>query len=286
MSNCPEVGTTDSNIRNVVSVDVENWNSRPLVRKFGRGKSKDEYNMDGVLEGVRDTLAIFEKHNRTGTFFVLGTVANACPEAVELIAKHGHEIAIHGFHHRQLAELGKDKFEAEIQKSSSMIKKITGNVPRGFRAPNFSMTKETGWALDILEREGFSYDSSVMPGFNISSMKPTLGLGRRVYGLYKASHVNPFRSTTDSTDRIFEFPTIARRLLMLDLPAGGGFYLRVLGHDFILKAISNLNKRGASAMCYLHNWEISGIPNRGLPPGISQLANFGMPIINELSHIL
>jgi len=73
---------------------------------------------------------------------------------------------------------------------------------------------------------------------------------------------------------------------MLDLPAGGGFYLRALGYEFILKAIRNLNKRGASAMCYLHNWEISGVKREGLPPGISQLANFGIPVEGELSHIL
>jgi len=276
----------NAEISNVISIDVENWNCRPIVRKFERQNFHDEHNMEGVVDGVKDVLSLFKKYNRIGTFFVLGTVATLVPESVELIEQGGHEVAIHGFHHRRLEEFDREEFVREIQQSSLIIQKITGNKPQGFRAPNFSMTAGTGWALDVLQRAGFEYDSSIMPSFNVANSNFDLSFATSFRKVYRPSHANPLRQSSDPGDTILEFPTMARRFLGFNVPAGGGFYMRLLGHDFILKAIKNMNKHGAPAMFYLHNWEIRADRTGKLPRGISYIANFGIPATMHFRHIL
>lgn len=276
----------NNEVNNVISVDVENWNCRPIVRRFGQADSKDEFDMEGVVEGVRETLSIFRKYNRVGTFFVLGIVATIAPETVELIEREGHEVAIHGFHHRRLREFDRQEFERQIRWAVSIVRKIVGYSPKGFRAPNFSMTSTTGWVLDILQQEGFDYDSSIMPSLNVSNIGLGSGVATSPHRLYKPSHTNPLRQTENSRDTIVEFPTVARRFLRLNVPAGGGFYLRLLGANYMLRAVRSLNKRGVPAMLYLHNWEVNPGPTHKLARGAGFVANFGIPVTKHLSHLL
>ena len=55
------------------------------------------------------------------------------------------------------------QFENEIKYSVAILGKITGEKVRGFRAPTFSISNETIWALEILKKYNFDYDSSVFP---------------------------------------------------------------------------------------------------------------------------
>ena len=43
------------------------------------------------------------------------------------------------------------------------IEQACGVVVRGYRAPSYSVTERSLWALDVLVREGYAYDSSIYP---------------------------------------------------------------------------------------------------------------------------
>lgn len=118
---------------------------------------------DYVVESVLPLLELLDKHQQTVTFFVLGQVAEKYPEVVKKISSLGHEIASHGYSHKPLCRLNEKEFENEIKLSKKIIKKIINKEPIGFRAPNFSLNNKTKWALKILEKNNFKYDSSLNP---------------------------------------------------------------------------------------------------------------------------
>ena len=48
-------------------------------------------------------------------------------------------------------------------KSKQLLEDLTGSPIQGYRAPGFTITRETLWALLILAEEGYTYDSSLVP---------------------------------------------------------------------------------------------------------------------------
>ena len=98
-----------------------------------------------------------------GTFFVLGWIAERYPDLVRRIQKEGHEIACHGYAHRLVYTQSKDEFREDIKRAKSILEDITGSEVVGYRAPSYSITNKSKWALEILVEEGFKYDSSIFP---------------------------------------------------------------------------------------------------------------------------
>ena len=95
------------------------------------------------------------------TFFVLGTVAKRYPNLIRRMADEGHEIGVHGYDHRQIFTMSPQEFSSDIRKARQLIEDCTGQQVVGYRAPAFSITRDSYWALDILAAEGFLYDSSM-----------------------------------------------------------------------------------------------------------------------------
>src|SRR4051794_28935283 len=108
-------------------------------------------------------LAMFAEAGVRGTFFVLGWVAERHPALVRRIAHAGHEIASHSYAHRLVFELDAESFRADLRRAKRIIEDLTGRPVRGFRAPSYSVTEQSLWALDVLIEEGYSYDASVFP---------------------------------------------------------------------------------------------------------------------------
>ncbi|HZS06629.1 MAG TPA: polysaccharide deacetylase family protein [Blastocatellia bacterium] len=99
------------------------------------------------------------------TFFIVGQDAalekNA--EALRALAAAGHEIGNHSFHHEPWLHLYSEaEIEAEIANAEEQIERVTGQRPRGFRGPGFSLSAST---LRVLERRGYIYDASTFPTF-------------------------------------------------------------------------------------------------------------------------
>ena len=112
---------------------------------------------------VERILQLLANHETKATFFVLGWVAQDQPEIVRRIASCGHEIASHGMTHTMIGRLGPGEFRRELLVSRKLLEDLSGGAVIGFRAPTFSITHRTAWALDALVEAGYRYDSSVFP---------------------------------------------------------------------------------------------------------------------------
>lgn len=112
---------------------------------------------------TRHILDLCEAGGHKATFFIVGRLAEAAPQLVRDIAARGHEIAYHSHNHVSLLKEEPARFKAESRADKDHLEQLAGKSVVGFRAPCFSLTPKSAWALDILAEAGFHYSSSVMP---------------------------------------------------------------------------------------------------------------------------
>ena len=176
------------------------------------------------------------------TFFVLGWVADHHPELVREITAAGHEVGSHGYAHQLVDRQAPEEFAADLARSLAAIGRALGRPGTllGYRAPGFSLTARTLWALDILRAHGIRYDSSLQPV-----------LTRRGNGAYGAS-----RFATRLDAGLWEFPVSTVRLAGWNCPVAGGAYFRLLPLWVTRRAIDRINAEGRPAVVYLHPWEM------------------------------
>jgi polysaccharide deacetylase family protein (PEP-CTERM system associated) len=116
-------------------------------------------------------LELLESHKTRATFFALGWIADKAPQVIRSIVAAGHEVEAHSYWHRRLTDLTAEEFREDLRRCAGAIGNITGCSVAGFRAPSWSLTAETPWALDILQQEGFLYDSSIIPCRGLKHVK-------------------------------------------------------------------------------------------------------------------
>jgi polysaccharide deacetylase family protein (PEP-CTERM system associated) len=178
-----------------------------------------------------------------GTFFILTWNAERHPELVEEIAAGGHEIATHGYSHRLVYEQGRDLYRQDLERSISTLERIIGCPPRGYRAPSFSVTSRSMWALDVMLESGLEWDSSIFP------------VRDSLYGVPGALRF-PFVIHSAGERRLVEFPMTTAQFGGRNLPLGGGAYLRLLPYAYMRWGMRRVNREGEAAIVYLHPWEI------------------------------
>jgi peptidoglycan-N-acetylglucosamine deacetylase len=93
------------------------------------------------------------------TFFVPGWCVERYPRAIELILEGGHEVGHHSWIHENPNKLSRDEEAEGLGKGIEAIVRATGRRPAGYRAPSYGFSRHT---LDLLLREGFAYDASLM----------------------------------------------------------------------------------------------------------------------------
>lgn len=223
---------------NALTVDLEDWYHICGVEGYSDPAQWETYE-SRILRNTDKILDLLRRYNVNATFFVLGYIAYKEPELIRKIKNEGHEIATHGFYHRRVFEMTEQEFEDDINKSVETICSITKSPVLGFRAPEWSIRKETAWALGILRKCGIYYDSS---------MVPLTRMGHRTYP------VCPQKITTEHGE-IWEFPLTTTRLFRENLPFTGGLPLRIAPYFYIISKIQRINKQGVPAIVYIHPWE-------------------------------
>lgn len=207
-----------------------------------------------VVGATERLLDILEEAGTAATFFVLGWVAARRPALVRAIHTRGHEVACHGYGHQMISRLSRPQFAEDVRRGKAAIEDAAGTSPIGYRAPTFSVVRETLWSLEVLASAGFRYDSSIFP------------IVHDRYGIPNAPRF-PHRLAVGPGAEISEFPlsTVAR--LGWRVPVAGGGYFRLLPYELTRRAIRHLNDReGQPAMVYLHPWELDAEQPR-LPVG-------------------
>lgn len=225
---------------------------------------------------LRSILKMFDKHHVRSTFFVLGEVGEAFPEIVEEIYESGHEIASHGYMHTDFTKVPFDELERMEKENRGLLAKITGETPKGFRAPNFKVNTEV---LDLLERIGYLYDSSVVPSVKIPGWFGYYGAPLHSYRPSRQNLVKQSQSRNFYEVPVAVFPYIR-------LPAGGGWFLRNFGTNYIKASIKLLLRQGIPAILYVHPLDVDpNVPKlEGIPFHVTR--NCGEYALRAIVNIL
>jgi polysaccharide deacetylase family protein (PEP-CTERM system associated) len=230
-------------IKNGLSVDVEDYfHAEAIAAHFGR--SNWETMESRVVENTHRVLDLLGEYDARATFFVLGWVAERFPGLVREIHARGHEIGCHSYWHRLIYRLTPDEFREDTRVAKDKIESSIGVKVIGYRAPTFSVTKNSLWALRILFGLGFEYDSSIFP------------IRHDRYGI--PDHPRFLcRYEKEGPREIVELPISTWRLANFNMPFGGGGYLRILPFAYTRRAFRRVNEgEQQPAIVYFHPWEL------------------------------
>jgi polysaccharide deacetylase family protein (PEP-CTERM system associated) len=222
-----------------LTFDLEEWFHpyfyRQLIpiNKWEKSLSRAKIQSEIVLNLLKD-------YEIKATFFIVGWITDNFPEIIEKIKSEGHQIGIHSYYHTPLFLMNSSEFEKDLVLCLRTFEKVLNEVPTLFRAPNFSIRKDTLWALDILKKNGIKYDSSFHPTF------------------YHPDYSNKNRLTLADFEQsgIKEYPIAALKLGTVNIPFAGGAYFRYYPKLITKMIWDKFQKAETSITFYLHPWEL------------------------------
>lgn len=228
-------------IKNCLSIDIEgfiesNLQSFPIKEKY-ISREKENYEIE---KNVHQIIEFLDNLSVKATFFYLGRIARDIPSIVKMTADCGHEIGCHFYDHLRVYGMDQNVFKENVNLAKKILEDVSGRVVYGFRAPDFSITIKSYWALDILKEAGFLYDSSIYP----------IGI-HDVYGVPDAQYlIHSF------PNGLIEFPLATYEILGRRIPFGGGGYFRLYPLLLTKYFIAQINKQGHPCMLYIHPYEV------------------------------
>jgi polysaccharide deacetylase family protein (PEP-CTERM system associated) len=243
--------------RNILTVDVEEWFhicgvGGTLARAhWPTLPSRVEYTTDRLLE-------LLDRAGVRATFFVLGYIARRHPQLVQRIVQAGHEVGTHGHVHERVYELTPAAFEEDVDQSLAALADCGVRHVSGYRAPEWSLNDHSLWALPVLVRKGFRYDSS---------MAPMRIVGNPGYPR------EPHRLTT-SDGVLLEYPPAVVTRFGNTMPFGGGWGLRMARPRTMLRALESREAEGLTTVFWVHPWEIDDEPPEIRLPAAKRFAHY------------
>ena len=225
---------------NALTVDIEDYFQ---VEAFAGviDRADWEHLPHRVEANVNAILDLFAAHDAKATFFTLGWVAERYPAVVRRLVEEGHELASHGYGHKRVIEQTPNEFREDILRAKQVLEDVSGRAIEGYRAPSFSIVKESLWAHAILAETGHRYSSSVNP------------IRHDLYGMQDAPKT-PYRPLANSA--FLEIPISTIQVMGRTLPCGGGGFFRLFPYAWFRAAWRHLNGSGAPFLFYFHPWEI------------------------------
>ncbi len=228
---------------NALTVDVEDYFHVAAFARQIDPASWDRFPLR-VEHNTQRLLDLFAERGVRATFFVLGWVAERCPNLVRAIADQGHEVACHGYSHQLVYGQTPAVFREETVRAKACLEDQAQRPVLGYRAASYSITKRSLWALDILAELGFAYDSSIFP------------VHHDRYGIPDSPRW-PYRLNVPNGGSLIEFPPSTLGVGGHRLPVAGGGYFRIYPYSLTRFALSRINRAEKRPFIfYLHPWEI------------------------------
>jgi polysaccharide deacetylase family protein (PEP-CTERM system associated) len=246
-------------MRNAISIDLEEWFHPEILR--GRFQTAEWPALPArAPHVVARLLEILDEADVAATYFVLGWVAERHPEIVPRLAAAGHEVASHGYAHAMITQQTPEEFDQDLKRSLEILRGQSGQAVVGYRAPSFSVMRETLWAFDVMIEHGIEYDSSIYP------------VHHDRYGIPEAPR-QPYRVARRGAVELWELPPPTLRIGNKNIPVAGGGYLRLLPYAVTAFALRRLNAQGIPGIVYTHPWEFD-----------VQQPRVALPLLQKLRH--
>ena len=225
---------------NYLTIDVEDYFQVAAFEKIIHPTQWHSY-PSRVERNTKKILEIFDTHKVKATFFIVGWTAEQYPSMVREIINHGHQIACHSYSHQKIYHQTPEEFRQDTRLAKDILEDITGRPITGYRAPTYSITKKSLWALDILEELGFKWDSSIFPILHDN------------YGIPDAPRLAYKLPNHD----LIEYPITTTLFWGRKVPVAGGGYFRILPYWFTKMALKKINQQEKQPFIfYLHPWEV------------------------------
>ena len=218
----------------VISIDVEDWPQSSWDRNLPITKR--------AATNTQRLLTLLRESGVRATMFVLGKFAETFPQLVREIRAEGHEVASHGYGHLEIFKQSPHEFAADLRRGKDILEQILGERVKGYRAPDFSVVRQTLWALEVIAEAGFEYDSSIFP------------VQRPRYGIPDWP-IAPVRVNFQGTRNLIEVPIATFHYLGKNWPVGGGGYHRLLP-GFMSRQLAKNVMANAPFIFYCHPYEI------------------------------
>jgi polysaccharide deacetylase family protein (PEP-CTERM system associated) len=227
-------------MRHALTIDLEEFfqihalSNLIAVDSWENFSSAVQANTDKILD-------LLDEASISATFFCLGWIAERNKGLIRAIHSRGHEIACHGHLHQLISTQTPASFREDVSKAKDILEDCTGTAVYGYRAPTYSITTRTLWALDVLEELGFLYDSSIFPIYHDN------------YGIPDAPR-HPHRLPGRT---LVEFPISTLKIGSVNIPVSGGGYFRLLPYPLTRAALRHLENNQESFIFYIHPWEMN-----------------------------
>lgn len=222
-------------------------------RNWDQFESRVERNTDTILN-------LLDVRQSKATFFILGWVAERNPGVVRKLFERGHEIASHGYGHELITAQTPEMFREDIRRAKNILEGLTGAPVYGYRAPSFTITAETQWALPILVEEGYIYDSSIFPV---------------LHDRYGMPGANPqCHQLETSAGKLWEVPPSTVNIGGVRVPVAGGGYFRLFPYPLLRWMLRRIESEGQPLVMYLHPWELDPTQPRMQGPLLSRFRHY------------
>jgi peptidoglycan-N-acetylglucosamine deacetylase len=239
---------------NILTFDLEDWfhlldnPSTKTEKEWNNFESRFSQNTDRILELLSD-------NNQKATFFCLGWICRKYPEIVKRISNQGYDLGCHSLMHQLVYEQNEESFENDLVGAVHVIEDLTGKKVTSYRAPGFSINKNTLWALRILMEQGILYDSSIFPA------------SRSHGGFSEIPYSSPFIFSIKDK-KLLELPISTVSFLRRRIVFSGGGYFRLFPYPIIKK----LTGQSPYIMSYFHPRDFD--PDQPVIPGLSPTRRF------------
>ena len=203
------------------------------------GHSSPTFQEKGLFRSYKKIKEIKKKYlqDKPITFFVTAIIANKYPDLIKEIFNDKNEIACHYNFHDKVYKQDIFNFSKNLDVSIKDIEKATGERPKGFRAPNFSLNENNIIAFKELNKR-FEYDSSLVTSKSKEHFK------KNKFLVNENLKIKEFF--------VYEMPIFNNFIRI----KSGGTYLRVFSEKLIKNCMKQAYEFGHIPICYLHPYEL------------------------------